>query len=506
MRKIFKNLGITTKIMVLCIALIIMILVGVFGFLIPLVSSQFNKEKEIASQHLVETVFQLINEYNSRAVSGEFTIGEAQQRVKKRIENMRYGANDYFWINDTTPTMIMHPLKPELNGKDLSEIKDPNGKKLFVAFVDVCREKGEGVVGYVWDKGGKPTPKISYVKLYKPWGWIIGTGVYVDDIEKEVASIRWKILAGMIVVLSVISFFAFIVGSQISRSLKCVVAALNLMAEGNLMVDIQIDSKDETGQLLLAMKAMQMKISDVVSGVQEAAENVASGSEEIFAAAHQLSQGAIEQAASAEEISCSMGEMSSRIKQNAHNSAQTEKISFESAVVARDSGKAVCETVSAMKEIAVKISIIDEIARQTNLLALNAAIEAARAGEHGKEFAVVASEVRKLAERSQVAAGEISTLSSRSVQIAEKAGEMLDKMVPDIQKTSELIQEISASSKGQDVGAEQISKAIQQLDDIIQRNASASEEMASTTEELTAQAEQLKDAVGFFQIKENIVT
>jgi methyl-accepting chemotaxis protein len=153
-----------------------------------------------------------------------------------------------------------------------------------------------------------------------------------------------------------------------------------------------------------------------------------------------------------------------------------------------------------MKEIATKISIIEEIARQTNLLALNAAIEATRAGEHGKGFAVVASEVRKLAERSQSAAGEISDLSTRSVAIAEQAGEMLTRMLPDIQKTSELVQEISASSREQDTGAEQISKAIQQLDSVIQQNASASEEMASTSEELSSQAEQLQDSISFFNI------
>jgi methyl-accepting chemotaxis protein len=195
-----------------------------------------------------------------------------------------------------------------------------------------------------------------------------------------------------------------------------------------------------------------------------------------------------------------MEEMTSSIRQNSDNSSQTEKIAMKSASDARDGGKAVNETVSAMKEIASKISIIEEIARQTNLLALNAAIEAARAGEHGKGFAVVASEVRKLAERSQTAAGEISTLSTHSVMVAEAAGEMLEKMVPDIQRTSELVQEISASSKEQDTGAEQISKAIQQLDSVIQQNASASEEMASTSEELSGQAEQLKDSISFFRI------
>ncbi len=191
--------------------------------------------------------------------------------------------------------------------------------------------------------------------------------------------------------------------------------------------------------------------------------------------------------------------MVSNIKQNADNAQQTEKIANKSAKDAQDSGRSVVEAVSAMKEIASKISIIEEIARQTNLLALNAAIEAARAGEHGKGFAVVAAEVRKLAERSQKAAGEINTLSASTVKVSEKAGEMLDRLVPDIQRTAELVQEITAACKEQDTGATQINQALQQLERVIQQNASAAEEMASTTEELSGQGAQLLGALEFFQ-------
>jgi methyl-accepting chemotaxis protein len=275
-----------------------------------------------------------------------------------------------------------------------------------------------------------------------------------------------------------------------------ITAAAEEIANGNLTVTLRERSPQD--KLMQALGSMVAGLTQTVSDIRAIAGEVSAASQSISTASIQVSKGASAQAAAAEEASSSMEEMVSNIKQNADNAQQTDKIANKSAKDAQESGKSVLEAVAAMKEIANKISIIEEIARQTNLLALNAAIEAARAGEHGKGFAVVAAEVRKLAERSQKAAGEINQLSANTLKVSEKSGEMLDKLVPDIQRTAELVQEITAASKEQDTGAEQINKALQQLEQVIQQNASASEEMASTTEELTGQSDQLVSALSFF--------
>ena len=273
----------------------------------------------------------------------------------------------------------------------------------------------------------------------------------------------------------------------------------DLIADGDLTAAPKpLSDKDTLG---LALERMVERLRGVVSDALSAADNVSSGSQELSASSEQLSQGATEQASSAEEASASMEQMAANIKQNADNAAQTEKIARQSSKDAEASGEAVGRAVSAMRTIAQKISIVQEIARQTDLLALNAAVEAARAGEHGKGFAVVASEVRKLAERSQAAAAEISSLSGETVQVATEAGEMLNRLVPDIRKTAELVSEISAACREQDIGASQINEAIQQLDKVTQQNSGASEEMSATSEELAAQAEELQTSIAFFRVE-----
>ncbi len=282
------------------------------------------------------------------------------------------------------------------------------------------------------------------------------------------------------------------------ENLRTTAAVADQIANGDLTVTPKpLSDKDVLG---LSLESMVERLRGVVGDALAASENVSAGSQQLSSGSEQLSQGATEQASSAEEASASMEEMAANIKQNADNAAQTEKIARQSATDAEESGKAVDKAVTAMRTIAEKISIVQEIARQTDLLALNAAVEAARAGEHGRGFAVVASEVRKLAERSQAAAAEISGLSSETVSVATQAGEMLTRLVPDIRKTAELVSEISAACREQDIGSSQINEAIQQLDKVTQQNAGASEEMSATSEELAAQAEELQASIAFFKV------
>jgi X-X-X-Leu-X-X-Gly heptad repeat protein len=306
---------------------------------------------------------------------------------------------------------------------------------------------------------------------------------------------------GLLAVVSVALAIIFMVTTAL-KPLVALKGKVAVISSGDLRADIEVKSKDEIGQLLQAMKNMVGKLREVVADVKGASYNVAAGSQELSSGAQQLSEAATAQAASVEEASSTMAEITAAIKQNSDNAAETEKIARKSASDAIESGTAVTQTMSAMREIAGKIVIVEEIARQTNLLALNAAIEAARAGEHGKGFAVVAHEVRKLAGRSQTAAAEIGTLSESSVDMAEQAGRMLAKLVPDIRKTAELVQDISAASREQSTGSDQISLSIQRLNQMIQQNAAAAEEMASTAEELASQADQLHGAMSFFRTDE----
>jgi methyl-accepting chemotaxis protein len=315
-----------------------------------------------------------------------------------------------------------------------------------------------------------------------------------------------SLVVSALIILVVVATAVFITrGVMLSLGGEPAYAAevVKRIADGDLTVEVDTARNDESS-MMAAIRTMTARLREIVGQVQEASGTLVAASEQLSSTAQSLSQGASEQAASVEETSASMEEMSASIAQNNENAKVTGDMASHTARDTVEGGAAVKETVGAMRQIAQKIAIIDDIAYQTNLLALNAAIEAGRAGEHGKGFAVVAAEVRKLAERSQVAAEEISRLATGSVDLAERAGGLLDTIVPAIQKTSDLVLEIAAASAEQNSGVGQINGAIGQISQAVAQNAAASEELASTSEEVSAQAEELQSVIGFFKLSKNV--
>ena len=438
-----------------------------FVWMYPKLKKEMKDTYYLKTQHVVETAWGVVDAYAKQAKNNTLDVEEAKKQALETIKVLRYDKDEYFWVNDMEPKMIMHPIKKEMDGKNLSDYKDPLGKLIFVAFVDKVKSNGAGFVDYYWPKPGndKPVPKISYIKGFPEWGWIIGSGIYIDDLEKEINKIFY-------VILGVVSFIAL----------------------GGLTL------------AYLMARSISGPINKVVKGISDGADQVASASAQVSSFSQSLAEGASQQAAGLEETSASMDEMASMTKQNADNANQANTLMKDTRRVVEEANNAMQELIESMNGISKAseetgkiIKTIDEIAFQTNLLALNAAVEAARAGEAGAGFAVVADEVRNLAMRAAEAAKSTANLIEGTVKkvkigsdIGIKTNEAFEKVSSGARKVAELVGEITSASTEQAQGIEQINKAITEMDQLIQQNAAIAEESASASEEMNAQSEQMK--------------
>lgn len=420
------------------------------------------------------------------------------ESFQETIQEIKPYEGSYAYLLSNGGLIAGHPNK-ELLGANF-ESAYANEEKEF----DVTKKvaAGESFSYTNIDKNGVSN-YVTYAPLYvgnTKTPWSVAISVPIRQIQATaIKNFRISLIIGVIGIL-LMAVIISIISKSITSALNKGVNFAQKVARGDLTATFELDQNDEVGDLAKALNQMVLKLREIVESVNLSAENISDASREMSSNSQQMSQGANQQASSAEEVSSSMQEMASNIQQNTDNAQQTEKIVFKTADGIKQGSDSSEVSMNAMKEIAEKITIVNDIAFQTNILALNAAVEAARAGEHGKGFAVVAAEVRKLAERSKVAADEIDQLSRDGVEVSEKAGRQLKEIVPEIEKTVKLIQEISAASLEQNSGADQINSAVQQLNQVTQQNAASSEELATSSEELASQAEQLKEDISYFKI------
>lgn len=487
-----RDLSIQSKLLVIPVVTAVFMTVWVFIYLLPLIESKITSAKKVATQHVVEVAWSILDNYSEQSKQGSITVEEAKQRARFQISKIRYEGSEYIWINDLAPKMIMHPIKPELDGQELATTKDQNGKNLFVEMVKVCKEKGGGIVEYMWPKAGsqQPVPKISYVKLYEPWGWIVGSGVYADDIVKEIRFIRLIIIGGC---------FAFVVFTTVlvvaatrllvTRPIHKAIGVAEELATGNFNSEIVPGPADEAGQLLAAMKAISGQVTPILQGINNSSRQMAQSALQITDIAISITEASKKQQECSNDVSSATDELRStsetvRALSDTVRSeySSVEKIAEQGLRAVQTNCERITDTVQIVSgaaqdaatlqvvgdQIHTIIGSITDIADQTNLLALNAAIEAARAGDQGRGFAVVADEVRNLATKTTQEAEQIKKIITeltdqvnRTLKTMEHAVVQVSSGAEQTNETAQVIKQMIDSFRGFSSINLQISEASQ---------------------------------------------
>jgi methyl-accepting chemotaxis protein len=479
------------------------------------------EERKTDLIHATELAIATTKAFADQAAAGTITVDEAKKQAIAAIRGLRYGqgGTGYFTLLNSEPVILMHPIHPEMQGRNMGDYKDPNGVALYRDTVDVVKRDGHGFVRYSFPKPGTNVigPKISYAAAYEPWDWILQTGAYTDDIDAAFRTSLYQSLAGLVFAAALLAAVVIWLNRGILRSLggdpAVAVEIASRIADNDLTVVVRTAPNDQQS-LMHSMKRMQEQLSAMIRTIRNSSESIASATGEIAAGNQDLSQRTEQQAASLEETASSMEELTSTVNHNADNARQASNIASLALEAAKRGGGVVQQVVETMNginassdQIASIVGTIESIAFQTNILALNAAVEAARAGEQGRGFAVVAAEVRSLAQRAASASREIKDLIQDSVgrvksgaEYVDSAGTTMGEIVEAVKRVTDIVSEISAASAEQSKGIAQVSEAVTQMDAVTQQNAALVEQAAAAAHSLQSQAHDLRSNVDLFRL------
>jgi methyl-accepting chemotaxis protein len=541
--KQYRDWSIFVKAMSISVVSALLLIVAA-TFLVPFIRGLVMQEKQHALAVNVQQTTSLLASYQKQVAAGSLPLEEAKRQAAERIAALRYDGANYLWIHDLQCKMVMHPIKPELNGKDLTQDKDASGSYLFQDMTRVCKEQGKGFVQYSWPKPGSSTavPKLSAVELFKPWGWIVGTGIYIDDVNEQMHAIELGIGAALALMLAIMIALTMFIARSLTAPVNVLAGQAKMVADGQLNIEISACSGDEIGQLSCSFKTMIENLRGIIGHVSDASSQVAAAAIQLSSTAKRIAGDAEEVVSQTTTVATAGEEMSATSGDIAHNCLLAAEGAERASQSARNGVQVVEKTVTVMGQIADRvqesaktveslgersdqigaiIGTIEDIADQTNLLALNAAIEAARAGEQGRGFAVVADEVRALAERTtratreigemiktiqQETKGAVEAMEQGVVQVesgtmeAARSGEALQDILAQVNAATMQVSQIATAAEQQTATTTQISSNIQQITNIVGDTADCAHEAAAVATQLSGNAQELQRLVQQFKL------
>ena len=540
----FERIKVRTRLMIFFAGVVLGLLaVGIFSLYV--LRDNLMEDRRLKTRNVVESVLGVVDYFHKQQQAGKLSEEEAKRQAMDSLRNVRYDGKEYFWVQDRNLVMLMHPIKPDMEGKSQAALKDPNGKLFFQEMENVVKASGKGFVDYLWPKPGfdQPAPKISYVAEFPAWGWVVGSGIYVDDVNAVFRQQALLFSIMVVITLAILSVISWLINSSILRQLggepAYAVEVVRHIAEGDLVRPVEYSSPDS---LLAAMQTMQQKLANIFGDINGMASRLSSGAEhvsvaarETSVAAHNQAQSTSASAASIEQMTVSISEVSEIATQTEANSSQTAALAEEGAGLVKNAAQEIelisrtvatsSEQIQLLQQRSQEIggiaNVIKEIADQTNLLALNAAIEAARAGEQGRGFAVVADEVRKLAERTAKATTEIAQMIDSIQEETQTAVQAMATAAPQVDKGLELatqatamldeihrqaldslgkVRDVALATTEQATTATDIAKHVEHIASMAEETNATMQNNAAEAEQLEGLADQLRQTVSYFRV------